>query len=194
MKYKQNSFSLIKTQKFITKVVAAVVPNATAVRRGGKSLMKNQKGFSLVEILVVVVVVGIIVAIAVPNMIASRRFANEGSAVSMMRTLHSGNISYQSSLGKGKFAPNIQALKIAGLVDGTVSTATTSTASKSGYIYTYDSLDVNDNPSNYNIIAKPASTEPITATGTQEFFIDGTGVIRSAPTGVSSTSPPFERK
>lgn len=151
--------------------------------------MKNQKGFSLIELLIVVVVIGIIAAIAVPNLLSSRRAANEGSAISLMRTLHSANLSYQSSAGKGKFAPNLAALGAADLVDNTVAAATSPAAARSGYYYEYDGLDINDNPSNYNVIGKPASANSILATGTREFFTDGTGVLRVAPSGVSVNSP-----
>src|SRR5258708_37560781 len=62
-------------------------------------MKKNEKGFSLVELLVVVIIIAIVAAIAIPNLLASRRAANEASAISSLRTIHSAEATYQATIG-----------------------------------------------------------------------------------------------
>ena len=66
---------------------------------------KKQKGFSLIELLIVVAIILIIAAIAIPNLLRSRMAANEASAVGSIRTMNTAAITYSSTYGNG-FPPN----------------------------------------------------------------------------------------
>ncbi|MGB6198140.1 MAG: prepilin-type N-terminal cleavage/methylation domain-containing protein [Candidatus Acidiferrales bacterium] len=139
-----------------------------------------ESGFSLVELLIVVAVILIIAAIAIPNFITSKLRANEAGAVENMRTITSADVVYSTTwqsgyaatlatLGGNTAAPTQAA---AGLLDSVLSSG-----NKSGYSYSYSaaSPDGGGNIDSYTINASP---EIPGQTGVRYFYTDQTGVIR----------------
>lgn len=133
----------------------------------------RQQGFSLIELLIVVAIIGVIASIAIPNLLASKRAANEGSAVSSLRTIHSAQVTYEYTTGDGAYAANLVTLGGQNLVDGSLSNGR-----KSGYDFAIVDQAGTHATAVFGAYAFPTTSSGVGKTGSRVFGITEVGIIR----------------
>ena len=160
-------------------------------------MKRHQKGFSMIELLIVVAIILIIAAVAIPNLIRSKIAANESSAVASCRTINTAEIVYSStyntttlfsadlsSLADGGTPTNcngtttVPTATAACLIDAALAGATTT--AKSGYVFTYTA-----STGSYSVQAGPAA---VNSTGVRYFFTDQSAVVRANSGAVANNN------
>jgi len=155
----------------------------------------RRKGFSLIELLIVVTIILIISAIAIPNLMKSKMSANEAAAVGALKALTESAVMYSNSyggfphtisnMGPSSGAPTSSSAA-ADLIDAGLATGV-----KSGYKFTFSvtGSDPAGNVVSYGITAVPVTPG---STGQKSFYTDQSGTIRVSPSGTAdSSSPPI---
>ena len=149
-----------------------------------KNRRRSQKGFSLIELLVVVSIILIIAAIAIPNLLQARVAANESSTVGSLRTINTAMITYIDNYPTVGFAPTLANLGGANcaapdqngacLIDNLLASG-----SKSGYTFSSTGIGSDTN------IAYVAVGLPVAANGNRSYCTTEDGVIHYDPTGAN---------
>jgi prepilin-type N-terminal cleavage/methylation domain-containing protein len=118
----------------------------------GKAMnTKKQRGFSLIELLIVVAIIGIIAAIAIPNLLKSQQAAHETAALTEVQTIGKNQVLYSITKGHGKFA-DLATLGSMSYVDSNMATG-----NKGGYVYVTTPINADGMPAMFDTTSHPST-------------------------------------
>lgn len=150
--------------------------------------MRSIKGFSLIELLIVVAIILVIAAIAIPSLLQARLAANEASAVGSLSAIKSAEVTYTTAYPTVGFSPDIASLggaspctpssTTACLLDSVLSAATPGSAGKSGYVFLATGI-MPAGAINFAAFVGAAAPKLVNSTGNHDYCSTNDGVLRS---------------
>ncbi|MFH1092681.1 MAG: prepilin-type N-terminal cleavage/methylation domain-containing protein [Candidatus Omnitrophota bacterium] len=144
----------------------------------------NRKGFTLVEIMIVVAIIALLAAIAIPNLLRARLNANEAAAQSTLKTVSTACESYRAAQTLPSYDPSATGANMTGATPPYLDVGIFAAAGRQGYLFVYSPQAAVG-----GIIQQyVASAEPVTdnVTGARVFAINETGVLRAAVVGTAA--------
>jgi len=130
----------------------------------------NERGFSLIELLIVVAIIGIIAAIAIPNLLKSQQAARETAALTEVQTLGKQQVLYSITKGRGKFA-DLSTLGSLVYVDSNMATG-----NKGGYVFATTPINAEGMPAMFDTTAHPSAVGTF-GTGNRSYYSNETMVV-----------------